>query len=126
MYGSNAELQSSMRVGARGLMATLDILPDGLKPLLPLKVRFPDDGCTRPARDIFCFLAGEYTSRVIKFKKWLVWKSSNSRRQPSKRATDADGPAHHLCAGTQQDRARIGLAEPSLDRRNYFPSKMRF
>lgn len=59
LYGSNSELQSSMRVGARGFMATLDILPDGLKPLLPLKVRFPDDGCTRPAPDIYCFLAGK-------------------------------------------------------------------
>jgi peroxidase len=70
MYGSSAELQRSMRVGARGLMATLDILPDGLKPLLPLKVRFPDDGCTRPAKDIYCFLAGDTSCR--KFIRTLI------------------------------------------------------
>ncbi|XP_059469359.1 peroxidase-like [Neocloeon triangulifer] len=59
IYGSSAQVARSLRLGANGLMANLDLLPNGLKPLLPLKVQFPDDGCTRPSPDIFCFLAGD-------------------------------------------------------------------
>ncbi|KAF4524080.1 hypothetical protein B566_EDAN013972 [Ephemera danica] len=59
VYGSNQAKADSLRLGVSGLMATLDILPNGLKPLLPLKVQQPDEGCTRPSPDIFCFLAGD-------------------------------------------------------------------
>lgn len=31
----------------------------GLKDLLPLKLDFPDEGCTRPDKSVFCFEAGE-------------------------------------------------------------------
>ncbi|XP_065335195.1 chorion peroxidase-like [Cloeon dipterum] len=59
VYGSTMQVARSLRLGAGGQLASLDILPSGLKPLLPLKIRFPDDGCTRPSQDIFCFLAGD-------------------------------------------------------------------
>lgn len=32
----------------------------GLKDLLPLKLDIPDEGCTRPNKNMFCFEAGEY------------------------------------------------------------------
>lgn len=31
----------------------------GLKDLLPLKLEYPDEGCTRPDKSLFCFEAGE-------------------------------------------------------------------
>lgn len=31
----------------------------GLKDLLPLKLDIPDEGCTRPNKNMYCFEAGE-------------------------------------------------------------------
>ena len=32
---------------------------EGMKPLLPLKLHEPDEGCIRPSEDVYCFLAGD-------------------------------------------------------------------
>ncbi|XP_014255974.1 lactoperoxidase-like isoform X2 [Cimex lectularius] len=63
MYGSNFRTADSLRVLQSGLMKTLPKFAHlGLKPLLPLKTKQPDDGCIRYSPDIYCFLAGD--SRV--------------------------------------------------------------
>ncbi|XP_049773704.1 peroxidase-like, partial [Schistocerca cancellata] len=60
VYGSGMRLAYKLRTRRGGQMRTLRAFPHhGLKDLLPLKVDFPDEGCIRPRKDIFCFLAGD-------------------------------------------------------------------
>lgn len=58
VYGSNEKIGSLLREFKEGKLRTMPIY-EGLKPILPLKKFQPDDGCIRPHRDLFCFLAGE-------------------------------------------------------------------
>ena len=59
LYGSNVRLGDELRLLKRGLMKTLPAFSHlGLKDLMPLKLQFPDDGCTRSSPDVYCFLAG--------------------------------------------------------------------
>ncbi|XP_046396972.1 peroxidase-like [Ischnura elegans] len=60
IYGSSVRVSDSLRTLQGGLLATLPIFRRlGLRDLLPLKLNFPDDGCIRPNKDVFCFLAGD-------------------------------------------------------------------
>ncbi|CAH0392630.1 unnamed protein product [Bemisia tabaci] len=58
VYGSNEKIGSLLREFKEGKLRTMPIY-EGLKPILPLKKFQPDDGCIRPHRDLFCFLAGD-------------------------------------------------------------------
>jgi Animal haem peroxidase. len=60
VYGSSPTLAAKLREYRGGCLKVLPQFKDlGLKPLLPLKTEQPDDGCIRPHRDLYCFLAGE-------------------------------------------------------------------
>ncbi|KAG8238572.1 hypothetical protein J437_LFUL017508 [Ladona fulva] len=62
LYGSSVRVADSLRTLQGGTMSTLPIFRRlGLRDLLPLKLTFPDDGCIRPSKDIFCFLAAGRT-----------------------------------------------------------------
>ena len=51
MYGSDEELQSSLRTHRGGLLKTMPIFAEyDLKDMLPLKLDEPDDGCIRPCK----------------------------------------------------------------------------
>lgn len=52
----------------------------GLKDLLPLKLDIPDEGCTRPNKNMYCFEAGKLKYKVFSIKvipsrlcvKWIT------------------------------------------------------
>ena len=51
MYGSDEELQSSLRTHSGGLLKTIPIFAEyDLQDMLPLKLDEPDDGCIRPCK----------------------------------------------------------------------------
>lgn len=48
-----------LRTGYGGLLRMNPVFKDyGLKDLLPLKLDIPDEGCTRPNKNMYCFEAG--------------------------------------------------------------------
>jgi hypothetical protein len=60
VYGTTKEVVDALRTYKGGFLKTLPVFQEfGLKDLLPLKTTDPDDGCLRPQRDIYCFLAGD-------------------------------------------------------------------
>uniref|UniRef100_A0A8D8QM30 Peroxidasin homolog n=1 Tax=Cacopsylla melanoneura TaxID=428564 RepID=A0A8D8QM30_9HEMI len=60
VYGSSPALAAKLREHRGGCLKVLPLFKDlGLKPLLPLKTEQPDDGCIRPHRDLYCYLAGD-------------------------------------------------------------------
>ncbi|KAG1713990.1 Peroxidase [Nymphon striatum] len=62
IYGSNTERAREVRVFQGGLLKQTDMHGDkGMRPLLPMKTREPDIGCTRRKgeRNQYCFLAGD-------------------------------------------------------------------
>lgn len=49
-----------LRTGFGGLLRMNPVFKEyGLKDLLPLKLDIPDEGCTRPNKNMYCFEAGE-------------------------------------------------------------------
>lgn len=60
VYGVNEKFTRKLRTGFSGLLRMNPVFAEyGLKDLLPLKLDFPDEGCTRPNKGMFCFEAGE-------------------------------------------------------------------
>jgi peroxidase len=60
VYGNTEKKTQSLRSYESGRLKTLPVFEEfGLKDLLPLKLEDPDDGCIRPSRDVYCFLAGD-------------------------------------------------------------------
>ncbi|KAK2721110.1 hypothetical protein QYM36_003402 [Artemia franciscana] len=59
-YGSSKGRADRLRLFEGGLMKTLPVFRKyGLKDLLPIRLKTPDDGCIRPAKDVYCFQAGD-------------------------------------------------------------------
>ncbi len=60
VYGDEDDDLRNLRSYEGGRMKTLPVFEEfGLKDLLPLKLDNPDEGCIRPSRDVYCFLAGD-------------------------------------------------------------------
>ena len=60
VYSNSEETQEKLRTFKGGLLKMLPVFEDqGMKPLLPLKLDEPDEGCLRPSEDVYCFLAGD-------------------------------------------------------------------
>ncbi|XP_063244152.1 peroxidase-like [Bacillus rossius redtenbacheri] len=60
VYGSSEKVADELRLLRGGQLRTLPIFRElGLKNLLPLKIDYPEDGCIRPDKDVYCFLAGD-------------------------------------------------------------------
>lgn len=54
-------LYRKLRTGYGGLLRMNPVFKEyGLKDLLPLKLDVPDEGCTRPNKNMYCFEAGMY------------------------------------------------------------------
>lgn len=63
IYGATTERARDLRLFQGGLLKHTDMHRDkGMKPLLPIKTKDPDVGCTRRqgSRDQYCFLAGKH------------------------------------------------------------------
>lgn len=60
IYGVKEDFARKLREGHGGLLRMNPVFQEyGLKDLLPLKLDYPDEGCTRPNKSVFCFEAGE-------------------------------------------------------------------
>jgi len=60
VYSNDDEVQERLRAFKGGKLKMLPVFDDqGMKPLLPLKLEEPDEGCIRPSEDVYCFLAGD-------------------------------------------------------------------
>lgn len=60
IYGVSEHFTRKLRTGFGGFLRMNPVFQEfGLKDLLPLKLDFPDEGCTRPNKQMFCFEAGE-------------------------------------------------------------------
>jgi len=60
VYSNSEETQEKLRTFKGGLLKMLPVFEEhGMKPLLPLKLDEPDEGCIRPSEDVYCFLAGD-------------------------------------------------------------------
>lgn len=60
VYGDDDKDLEGLRSYQGGRMKSLPVFEEfGLKDLLPLKLNDPDEGCIRPSRDVYCFLAGD-------------------------------------------------------------------
>lgn len=60
VYSNSEETSEKLRSFRRGQFKTLPVFEKmGHKPLLPLRLEKPNEGCVRPGEDIYCFLAGE-------------------------------------------------------------------
>lgn len=60
IYGVSEQFTRKLRTGFGGFLRMNPVFQEfGLKDLLPLKLDFPDEGCTRPNKQMFCFEAGE-------------------------------------------------------------------
>ena len=60
LYGPSEEKAKNLRTYEGGRMRSLPVFREhGLKDLHPLKMEKPDEGCIRPSRDVYCFLAGD-------------------------------------------------------------------
>ncbi|XP_037912558.1 peroxidase [Hermetia illucens] len=60
VYGVTEKFARSLRTGYGGLLRMNPVFKQyGLKDLLPLKLDIPDEGCTRPNGNMYCFDAGE-------------------------------------------------------------------
>lgn len=60
IYGVKEGFSRKLRAGVGGRLRMNPVFAEyGLKDLLPLKLDIPDEGCTRPNKDMFCFEAGE-------------------------------------------------------------------
>ena len=63
VYGPSKEMADKLRTFKGGLLRSNPLHRDkGLKDLLPPKTENPDSGCVRSHKDVFCFLAGAYTT----------------------------------------------------------------
>ncbi|XP_070492869.1 peroxidase [Chironomus tepperi] len=60
IYGVSEKYTRKLRTGFSGFLRMNPVFQEfGLKDLLPLKLDFPDEGCTRPNKNLYCFEAGE-------------------------------------------------------------------
>ena len=60
VYSNDDEVQEELRAFKGGQLKMLPVFEtEGMKPLLPLKLHEPDEGCIRPSEDVYCFLAGD-------------------------------------------------------------------
>lgn len=60
IYGVKEGFSRKLRAGIGGMLRMNPVFKEyGLKDLLPLKLDIPDEGCTRPNKDMHCFEAGE-------------------------------------------------------------------
>ena len=60
VYSNDPERLRSLRVLKKGLLKTLPVFEKfNMKPLLPLRLDEPDEGCIRPSDNVYCFLAGD-------------------------------------------------------------------
>ncbi|KAG7309987.1 hypothetical protein JYU34_004510 [Plutella xylostella] len=60
VYGVTEKFARKLRTGYGGLLRMNPVFKEyGLKDLLPLKLDIPDEGCTRPNKNMYCFEAGE-------------------------------------------------------------------
>ncbi|XP_026330250.1 peroxidasin homolog isoform X2 [Hyposmocoma kahamanoa] len=60
VYGVTDKFARKLRTGYGGLLRMNPVFKEyGLKDLLPLKLDIPDEGCTRPNKNMYCFEAGE-------------------------------------------------------------------
>ncbi|KAI5646912.1 peroxidase domain-containing protein [Phthorimaea operculella] len=60
VYGVTDKFARKLRTGFGGLLRMNPVFEEyGLKDLLPLKLDIPDEGCTRPNKQMYCFEAGE-------------------------------------------------------------------
>ncbi|CAG4982446.1 unnamed protein product [Parnassius apollo] len=60
VYGVTDKFSRKLRTGYGGLLRMNPVFKEyGLKDLLPLKLDIPDEGCTRPNKNMYCFEAGE-------------------------------------------------------------------
>lgn len=69
VYGVKEEFTRKLRTGFGGLLRMNPVFAEyGLKDLLPLKLDFPDEGCTRPNKSMFvnCFFLPP-TRRLMNF-----------------------------------------------------------
>lgn len=66
VYGSNIKTADSLRTLESGKLRMLPAFKRfGLKDLLPLKLNFPDEGCIRPNKDIYCFVSGKACLAIL-------------------------------------------------------------
>ncbi|CAH0399124.1 unnamed protein product [Chilo suppressalis] len=60
VYGVTEKFARKLRTGYGGLLRMNPVFKEyGLRDLLPLKLDIPDEGCTRPNKNMYCFEAGE-------------------------------------------------------------------
>ncbi|KAL0832005.1 hypothetical protein ABMA28_001504 [Loxostege sticticalis] len=60
VYGVTDKFARKLRTGYGGLLRMNPVFKEyGLRDLLPLKLDIPDEGCTRPNKNMYCFEAGE-------------------------------------------------------------------
>jgi len=60
VYSNSEETLENLRSFKGGQFKMLPVFDQfGLKPLLPLKLEKPNEGCIRPGEDVYCFFAGE-------------------------------------------------------------------
>lgn len=52
----------------------------GLKDLLPLKLDIPDEGCTRPNKNMYCFEAGKIHFSIDSAKNYEIEKCNNNNK----------------------------------------------
>lgn len=116
----------------------------GLKDLLPLRLKDPDEGCTRLNRSQYCFDAGTYRHCFFRrnvemyiTQRWrtrvidgLWWRYvfcqpsvcyQFSRRSPGERTACTRYHAHSMGQGTQSGGERTESNQQTLGRRDGFP-----
>lgn len=73
VYGVDENFARSLRTGYGGLLRMNPVFAQyGLHDLLPLKLDTPDEGCTRPNKNMFCFDAG----KLVQIQWTFVWELS--------------------------------------------------
>lgn len=61
IYGVKEGFTRKLRAGFGGLLRMNPVFKEhGLKDLLPLKLDIPNEGCTRPDKNVYCFEAGKF------------------------------------------------------------------
>lgn len=60
VYSNSEKVSADVRLFKGGLLKMLPVFEEfNMKPLLPLKLENPNEGCIRPSEDVYCFLAGD-------------------------------------------------------------------
>jgi len=84
IYSSNPEKQEKLRLHKGGLLKSLPVFKDlNMKDLMPLNLEEPDEGCLRPHKDVFCFLADPDHDAHTVHERAQQDGQDNCRDQPS-------------------------------------------